>query len=146
MSILKEFREFAIKGSVLDLAVGVFIGGAFAKIVSSLVSDVLMPTVGLLLGNIDFSTLSLSVGDATIAYGLFLQAVVDFVIVAFCIFLMIKQINRFRKTEAPAVPADIQLLTQIRDLLRKSAEHQAVADVLEADREPRLKGNLRELL
>ena len=119
MSTLKEFRDFAIKGNMLDLAVGVIIGAAFGKIVSSLVSDVLMPTVGLLLGNINFSTLSFTLGKSTIAYGLFLQAVVDFIIVAFCIFLMIKQINRFRKKEAPAVPADIQLLTEIRDLLKK---------------------------
>lgn len=123
MSILKEFRDFAMKGNVLDLAVGVIIGGAFGKIVSSLVSDILMPTIGLLLGNIDFSALSLTVGDATIAYGLFLQAVVDFVIVAFCIFIMIKQVNRFKAKPAPAAPAvppaEVQLLTEIRDLLKK---------------------------
>ncbi len=123
MSILKEFRDFAIKGNVIDLAVGVIIGASFGKIVSSLVSDVLMPTIGILLGNVDFSMLAFTIGDSTIAYGLFLQAVVDFLIVAFCIFMMIKQINRFKKTAPPPPPAeqpaDIKLLTEIRDLLRK---------------------------
>lgn len=121
-SLLKEFRDFAMKGNVLDLAVGVIIGGAFGKIVSSLVSDILMPAIGLLLGKLDFSTLALTIGESKIAYGMFLQSVVDFVIVAFCIFLMIKQLNRFKKTAPPPppseLPADIKLLTEIRDALR----------------------------
>jgi large conductance mechanosensitive channel len=121
-SLLQEFRDFAMKGNVLDLAVGVIIGGAFGKIVSSLVSDILMPAIGLILGSIDFSTLALTIGESKIAYGMFLQSVVDFVIVAFCIFMMIKQMNRFKKPAAapaaPEVPADIKLLTEIRDALR----------------------------
>jgi large conductance mechanosensitive channel len=122
-AIIKEFRDFAIRGNVLDLAVGVIIGGAFGKIVSSLVSDVLMPGIGLILGKVDFSALSLTIGESKIAYGLFLQSVVDFIIVAFCIFLIIKQVNRFKKTAPPPPPAeqpaDIRLLTEIRDLLKK---------------------------
>ena len=121
MSMMKEFREFAMKGNVVDLAVGVIIGGAFGKIVSSLVSDVLMPSIGLLVGHIDFSTLALTVGDSSIPFGLFLQSVVDFVIVAFCIFLMIKQINRFKKeapAEAPKISDEVRLLTEIRDALK----------------------------
>lgn len=122
--MFKEFREFAVKGNVVDLAVGVIIGGAFGKIVASLVGDILMPLIGLLLGKVDFSTLSITVGAATIKYGMFIQTVVDFIIVAFCIFVIIKQLQRFKKTEAPAapptVPADVQLLTEIRDLLKKS--------------------------
>lgn len=121
MSMMKEFREFAMKGNVVDLAVGVIIGGAFGKIVSSLVSDVLMPSIGLLVGHIDFSTLALTVGDSSIPFGLFLQSVVDFVIVAFCIFLIIKQINRFKKeapAEAPKTSDEVRLLTEIRDALK----------------------------
>lgn len=122
-SMFKEFRDFAMKGNVIDLAVGVIIGGAFGKIVSSLVGDVLMPLFGLLLGKLDFSALAFTVGSSTIKYGMFLQSVVDFVIVAFCIFLLIRQLQRFKKKEEPAAapetPADIKLLTEIRDLLRK---------------------------
>ncbi len=125
MSIVKEFREFAMRGNVLDLAVGVIIGGAFGKIVTSLVSDVLMPMIGIILGQIDLSSLSFTIGQSSIKYGMFLQSVVDFVIVAFCIFLMIKAMMKLQKPKpvapsAPAeLPADIKLLTEIRDLLRK---------------------------
>ncbi len=122
MSMLQEFRDFSMKGNVLDLAVGVIIGGAFGKIITSLVNDVLMPLFGILLGKLDFSTLSLTVGSASIKYGLFIQSIVDFVIVAFCIFMVIKQANRFKKpvtTTTPEIPADVKLLTEIRDLLRK---------------------------
>jgi large conductance mechanosensitive channel len=122
-NFLKEFRDFAMKGNVLDLAIGVVIGAAFGKIVTSLVSDVLMPIIGILLGQLDFSALSLTVGESTVRYGLFLQSVIDFIIVAFCIFILIKQVNRFHKKkqeEALGEPAEeIQLLQEIRDLLRK---------------------------
>jgi large conductance mechanosensitive channel len=91
MSFFSEFRAFAMRGNVVDLAVGVIIGGAFGKIVSSLVNDILMPSVGLLLGKLDFSTLAYTVGETTIKYGMFMQTVVDFAIVALCIFVIIKQ-------------------------------------------------------
>ncbi len=102
--MLKEFKEFAMKGNVIDLAVGVIIGGAFGKIVTSLVNDIIMPLLGLLLGRIDFKSLSLPVGKATINYGIFLNNVVDFLIIAFSIFIVIKQLNRLtkKKEEAPA--------------------------------------------
>ena len=124
MSIVKEFRDFAMKGNVVDLAVGVIIGGAFGKIVSSLVGDVLMPILGILLKGVDFKTLAITVGGASINYGLFIQSVVDFVIVAFCIFLMIKAMMRFQKpapVAAPEVKEEIRLLGEIRDLLKKQA-------------------------
>ncbi len=120
--MFKDFREFAMKGNVLDLAVGVIIGGAFGKIVSSLVADVIMPIVGLLMGHIDFSALSFTLGSATVKYGMFIQSVVDFVIVAFCIFICIRQLQRFKREAPPApaqTPAEIALLTEIRDLLKK---------------------------
>jgi large conductance mechanosensitive channel len=123
VSLLKEFRDFAMRGNVLDLAIGVVIGASFGKIVTSLVGDVLMPILGLILGKLDFSALSITIGSASIKYGLFIQSVVDFVIVAFCIFMLIKQVNRFKKAAPPPAPAapaeDIVLLTQIRDLLKK---------------------------
>ncbi len=121
MSVLKEFRDFAMKGNVMDLAIGVIIGAAFGKIVSSLVGDILMPSIGILLGKLDFSTLAVQVGEATIKYGMFIQAVIDFIIVALCIFLVVKQINRFQKKPEPAKPvevAEVKLLTEIRDLLK----------------------------
>jgi large conductance mechanosensitive channel len=119
--MFKEFREFAMRGNVIDLAVGVIIGGAFGKIVSSLVNDILMPAIGLLLGTLDFSALALTVGSSNIKYGLFIQSVVDFLIVAFSIFLMVQQITRFRKKSAPPTkpPIDVKLLTEIRDLLKR---------------------------
>jgi large conductance mechanosensitive channel len=137
--MLKEFKEFAMKGNVLDMAIGVIIGGAFGKIVSSLVSDVLMPPIGLLMGKVDFSSLFIDLsrtspaslaaakaaGAPTINYGVFLQSVFDFIIVAFVIFMLVKQVNRFKK-EAPAAPPppppvptnEEKLLTEIRDLLK----------------------------
>jgi large conductance mechanosensitive channel len=124
-SFLSEFRSFAMKGNVVDLAVGVIIGGAFGKIVSSLVGDVLMPAVGILLGKVDFSTLSIVVGSATIKYGLFVQSIVDFVIVALCIFVVIKQMSRFQKKEeapTPALTKTEELLMEIRDAMRKDSE------------------------
>ncbi len=104
--MLKEFKEFVMRGNVLDLAVAVIIGGAFGKIVSSLVNDVLMPLVGLVLGGINFSELSFTVGGAVVAWGAFLQAIVDFLIIALVIFLIIKAANQARKKEASAPPAE----------------------------------------
>jgi large conductance mechanosensitive channel len=130
MGFISEFKEFAMKGNVLDMAVGVIIGGAFGKIVSSLVDDVLMPLVGMLVGNVDFTGLSFQFGVgekvSVLKYGNFIQNTVDFLIVAFCIFLMLKAINKLnRKKEEPAEPAapagptQEELLTEIRDLLKK---------------------------
>ena len=129
MSFISEFKEFAMKGNVLDMAVGVIIGGAFGKIVSSLVDDILMPVVGMITGNIDFTTLAFKIGEgeeaAVLKYGNFIQNTVDFLIVAFCIFLMLKAINKMnRKKEEPAAPAEPagptqeELLAEIRDLLK----------------------------
>ena len=140
MSFVKEFREFAVKGNVVDMAVGIIIGAAFGKIVTSLVNDVVMPPIGLLMGNADFSDLfvNLSMGQTfasvaeaeaagapIIKYGMFINTVLDFVIVAFAIFLLIRALNRLkRKQEAapppppPAPTAEEKLLAEIRDLLR----------------------------
>jgi large conductance mechanosensitive channel len=134
--MLKEFRDFAMRGNVLDMAIGVIIGGAFGKIVSSLVSDVLMPPLGLLLGKVDFSSLFLNMsgtpqpslaaakaaGAPTLNDGVFLQSVFDFIIIAFVIFMLVKQVNRFKK-EAPPVPLagptnEEKLLMEIRDALK----------------------------
>jgi large conductance mechanosensitive channel len=113
MSMIKEFKEFAMKGNVLDMAVGIIIGASFGKIISSLVSDVIMPPIGLLLGKVDFSNLSLTLmaktaesAAVTIKYGVFINTIIDFTIVAFAIFLLIKQVNRFKPKEvvAPAEP------------------------------------------
>jgi len=104
--MLKEFKEFVMRGNVLDLAVAVIIGGAFGKIVSSLVNDILMPLIGLVLGGINFSEMALTVGSAVVAWGAFVQAIVDFIIIAFVIFLIIKSANKTRKKEAPAPPAE----------------------------------------
>ena len=123
MSILKEFREFAVKGNVVDLAVGVIIGAAFGKIVASLVGDIVMPMVGVLIGGFDFKSLAFQFRDAKIAYGNFLQNVLDFVIIAASIFLAVKVINRMKRAEpptAPPAPRQEQLLEEIRDLLKKS--------------------------
>lgn len=132
MSFVKEFREFAMRGNVVDMAVGVIIGGAFGKIVSSLVGDVFMPVLGILTGGVDFKDLSITLAEAvgetpavTLNYGAFIQNVFDFVIIAFAIFMMIKGLNKLKKpeeevAEAPAEPsAEEKLLTEIRDLLKK---------------------------
>ncbi len=135
MSIVSEFKEFAMKGNVVDLAVGVIIGGAFGKIVTSLVGDIFMPLLGLATGGINFSDMAITLKEASadgkvpavlLAYGKFIQNSIDFLIVAFAIFLMVKAINRFnKKPEAPAVapppPAEEVLLTEIRDLLKQKA-------------------------
>ncbi|ASA96525.1 large conductance mechanosensitive channel protein MscL [Anoxybacillus flavithermus] len=127
----QEFKKFAVRGNVIDLAVGVIIGGAFGKIVSSLVNDIIMPLVGLILGGIDFSSLSWKVGEAEVKYGAFLQTVVDFLVIAFSIFLFVKLLNnlheRMKKQEetkqtAPTMTKEQQLLTEIRDLLKQQKE------------------------
>ena len=124
MSFIKEFKEFAMRGNVMDMAVGVIIGGAFGKIVSSLVDDVIMPVIGVLTGGVDFSKLSLMVGDAEVKYGMFIQNIIDFLIIAICIFSMIKVMNSIsaKKKEEPAAPAEPsneeKLLSEIRDLLK----------------------------
>ena len=120
-----EFKTFISRGNVVDMAVGVIIGGAFGKIVTSLVNDVLMPVIGVFLGGLDFSDLSIKVGDATIKYGSFIQTIVDFLIVAFCIFMIVKLFESFKKKkeedteEAPKKIDEALLLEEIRDLLKK---------------------------
>lgn len=124
--VVKEFKEFISRGNVIDLAVGVIMGGAFGKIVTSLVNDIIMPLVGILLGGLDFTNLKLTLGKASITYGLFIQNVIDFLIVAACIFLMIKFINKFMKKKEikEEKKAEIKkseevlLLEEIRDLLK----------------------------
>jgi len=123
VSLLREFREFAVKGNVVDLAVGVIIGTAFGKIVSSLVEDMMMPALGALIGGLDFKNLYLQIGAAKIAYGKFIQTCVDFCIIALAIFFMVKLINYLRRPEQkqpPAAPPPRQekLLEEIRDLLK----------------------------
>ncbi len=121
--MLKEFRDFINRGNVVDLAVAVIIGGAFTAIITSLVNDVLMPLIGLILGGLSFSSLAITVKDAVIAYGNFIQAVVNFLIVAFVVFLMVRSINKTKQPAPPPAPAeppaDVKLLTEIRDLLKK---------------------------
>jgi large conductance mechanosensitive channel len=128
MSLIKEFKAFAMKGNVVDMAVGIIIGAAFGKIVSSLVSDVIMPPIGLLIGGLDFSQLSITLSTSplvVIKYGVFINTMIDFTIVAFAIFMMIKALNRLKKKqdEAPAPPPHpdekVELLIEIRDLLKK---------------------------
>ena len=122
MSIVREFREFAVRGSVVDLAVGVIIGTAFGKIVSSLVADIIMPAIGVIIGGVSYENLYLQVGDSKIMYGKFFQSVIDFVIIALVIFLMVRLINHFhRKEEAKPAPPPRQelLLEEIRDLLKR---------------------------
>ncbi|MFT5700089.1 MAG: large conductance mechanosensitive channel [Desulforhopalus sp.] len=134
MGMMKEFKEFAIKGNVIDMAVGIVIGAAFGKIVSSFVADVIMPPIGVLVGGIDFSKLAITIQEASgdipavvVSYGKFIQTAVDFTIVAFAIFIVIKGINSFKRKEEevpeePAPPSNEEvLLTEIRDLLKKQA-------------------------
>lgn len=138
--VLQEFRQFAMRGNVVDMAVGVIIGGAFGKIVSSVVADIIMPPIGLLVGGVNFSDLRLTLKDAvvrdgvevvpavTLNYGNFIQVTLDFIIIAAAVFLLVKGVNalnRKKKEEPkapPAPPADIQLLTEIRDLLKKDKD------------------------
>lgn len=120
--MLKEFREFIMKGNVIDLAVAVIIGAAFGAIINSLVNDILMPIIGAILTGIDFSSLAITVGAANIAYGKFINAVVLFLIVAFILFLIVRSFNKMRKPAPPPPPpgpsAEEKLLTEIRDLLK----------------------------
>jgi large conductance mechanosensitive channel len=131
MSILKEFKEFAVKGNAVDMAVGIVIGAAFGKIIASLVADVIMPPIGVLVGGVDFTKLAFILKEAsgdvhavTLNYGNFIQSLVDFTIIAFAIFMMVKLINKLKKQEAsaPAAPPEPTtedfLLTEIRDLLK----------------------------
>ncbi len=127
----EEFKKFAIKGNVLDLAIGVIIGGAFGKIVSSLVNDVVMPIIGLISGGIDFSNLQITVGEAAIKYGAFIQSIIDFLIIAISIFFVVRGINRFKKKEEEkeeeelAIPPEPSkeevLLSEIRDILKQKS-------------------------
>lgn len=121
-----EFKTFISRGNVLDLAVGVVVGGAFSKIVSSLVNDIITPLIGIIIGGRDFSSLSITIGDAKIAYGSFIQNIIDFLIIAFCIFVFIKFINKLfvkkheeKKSEPPKKSEETILLEEIRDLLKK---------------------------
>mgnify|MGYP003083444368 CR=1 FL=1 len=132
MSFIKEFREFAMRGNVVDMAVGVIIGGAFGKIVSSLVADVFMPVLGILTGGVDFKDLKITLADAvgetpavTLNYGVFIQNVFDFIIIAFAIFMMIKALNKLKKPEEKVkeLTGEEKLLTEIRDLLKKYKKH-----------------------
>jgi large conductance mechanosensitive channel len=127
MSIVDEFKDFAMKGNVMDLAVGVIIGGAFGKIVSSLVENILMPIIGLMTGGADFSKMAIPLGTGPTAvqwkYGVFIQSIFDFLIIAFCIFMMVKALNKMKKPVAdgppPAPPASEVYLREIRDALVK---------------------------
>lgn len=120
---VNEFKKFISRGNVVDMAVGVIIGGAFGKIVTSLVNDILMPLIGTVLGGLNFSSLSITINDANIAYGAFIQSIVDFLIIAFCIFMMIKLFEKFKhkeeKLDEPIKKSDeVLLLEEIRDLLK----------------------------
>ena len=123
--IFNEFKEFISRGNVIDMAIGVVIGSAFSKIVTSLVNDIIMPLVGIIIGGLDFTSLSIKIKDSEILYGSFIQNIVDFLIIAACIFTVVKIMNKFKKqkpVEDPKpveTPDDIKLLTEIRDLLKK---------------------------
>lgn len=128
--MLKEFKQFISKGNVVDLAVGVIIGGAFGKIVTSLVNDIIMPLIGVIIGGINFTNLSIKIGESVIAYGSFIQNIIDFLIIAACIFVFVKFVNKLTnlnkveakeepKKEEQKVAEDIKLLIEIRDLLKK---------------------------
>ncbi len=128
MSLVSEFKQFAMKGNVVDMAVGIIIGAAFGKIVSSFVNDLVMPVIGMAVGGVNFTDLSVSLGTnpagepVLLKYGVFLQTLFDFLIIAFAIFMAIKAINKLREAPAaPAPPADVALLTEIRDLLKKQS-------------------------
>lgn len=124
--MFKEFKTFIMRGNVMDLAVGVIVGAAFSKIVTSLVNDILMPLLGIVLGKVNFTDLTIKIGSSTVKYGMFIQNIVDFLIVAFCIFLMVKVINKImkkqdddKKEEKPVKSDELKTLEEIRDLLKK---------------------------
>ena len=121
--MIKEFKSFIARGNVIDLAVGIIVGGAFGKIVTSLVDNIIMPIVGIFIGGIDFTSLSIKVGDANIAYGAFIQSTIDFLIIAFCIFIMVKFINKVmpkkEEEKKETKSAEVLLLEEIRNLLKK---------------------------
>lgn len=129
ITVLKEFKEFAMRGNVLDLAIAVVIGGAFGQIVTALVEQIIMPFVGVLLGGIDLTGKSFLIGESVIGYGMFIQSIFDFIIIAFAIFLFVKLINRLKRKkeeqteEAPSISKEEQLLTEIRDLLKAESTH-----------------------
>lgn len=139
--MIKEFKKFIARGNVIDLAVGVIIGGAFGKIVTSIVNDILMPLIGVVIGGIDFTGLSFKIGEAEIKYGNFIQNVIDFLIVAFCIFILVKIVNKLthkeeKKEEAPTPkPEDIVLLEEIRDLLKEKSKNNTNEEELDNDKE-----------
>ena len=129
--MIKEFKEFISKGNVVDLAVGVIIGGAFGKIVTSLVNDILMPVIGVILGGIDFSDLVLKVGSAKVAYGMFIQNIIDFLIIAFCVFIFVKVVNKLsnlakkeekeeQEKKEEIKETEISILKEIREELKKN--------------------------
>ena len=126
--MLKEFKKFISKGNVVDLAVGVIIGGAFGKIVSSLVNDILMPIIGILIGGIDFSSLSIKVGSAKITYGMFIQNIIYFLIIAFCVFIFVKIVNKIsnlakkeeKAEEEKITETELSVLKEIREELKKN--------------------------
>lgn len=125
--MLKEFKKFIARGNVLDLAVGVIVGGAFSSIVTSLVNNIFTPIIGLIVGGVDFSSLSISFRDTKIMYGAFIQSVIDFLIVAFCLFIVVKAVNKVthKKEEKPAKPVkseELKTLEEIRDLLKNDIQ------------------------
>lgn len=125
--MLKEFKKFIARGNVLDLAVGVIVGGAFSSIVTSLVNNIFTPIIGLIVGGVDFSSLSITFRDTKIMYGAFIQSVIDFLIVAFCLFIVVKTVNKVthKKEEKPAKPAkseELKTLEEIRDLLKNDIQ------------------------
>lgn len=125
--MLKEFKKFIARGNVLDLAVGVIVGGAFSSIVTSLVNNIFTPVIGLIVGGVDFSSLSITFRDTKIMYGAFIQSVIDFLIVAFCLFIVVKAVNKVthKKEEKPAVPAksaELKILEEIRDILKNDIQ------------------------
>lgn len=127
--MLKEFKDFISKGNVVDLAVGVIIGGAFGKIVSSLVNDILMPIIGVIIGGVDFSNLNITVGGAKIAYGMFIQNVIDFLIIAFCVFIFVKIVNKLsnltkkeeEQKQEKITETELSVLKEIREELKKNS-------------------------
>lgn len=126
----EDFKKFISRGNVVDMAVGVIVGGAFGKIVTSLVNDMIMPLIGVVLGGLDFSKLNIVIGNAKIQYGTFIQTIIDFLIISFCIFMMIKLFEKFKKKEEvkeeseeeKQVSDEVKLLEEIRDLLKKNKQ------------------------